>query len=58
LETLGPLRIVEPGGAVEHVEQWFLLDGVSVPATEEAVIADVMPRVRDALRLVHTSAGP
>jgi hypothetical protein len=58
LETLGPLRVVEPGGAVEHVEQWFLLDGVSVPATEEAVIADVLPRVRDALRLVHTSAGP
>jgi len=57
LETLGPLRILQPGDAAEHVEQWFLIDGVSVPATEEAVIAEVLPRVRDTLRLAHSPAG-
>ena len=24
IETLGPLRLVEPGAAVEHIEQWSL----------------------------------
>jgi len=28
LETLGPLKAVEPGGSVEHREQWRLLRGV------------------------------
>lgn len=47
VETLGPLTTLEPGASVEHIEDWFLFDGVPVPATESAVTANVIPRIRD-----------
>jgi hypothetical protein len=30
LETLGPLQTLQPGESVEHVEEWYLLDGPAV----------------------------
>jgi hypothetical protein len=47
LETLGPLVRLAPGCAVEHVEEWWLFDGVPAPRNDAEVEANVMPRVRD-----------
>lgn len=38
LETLGPLRVVPPGGRVEHVERWSLHRGVQVKEWSDAGI--------------------
>ncbi|MGD8453239.1 MAG: hypothetical protein PVJ57_15585 [Phycisphaerae bacterium] len=35
LESLGPLVRLEPGASIEHVEHWWLLDGVNVPGSDE-----------------------
>lgn len=48
LESLGPLSTLAPGRAVEHVEDWFLFDGVPVPECDADVERDVMPKVREA----------
>jgi len=48
LETLGALVGVPPGGSVEHVEHWSLFKGVPVPATDDDVDRDVLPKVREA----------
>jgi hypothetical protein len=34
LETLGPLKLLQPGESVEHVEQWFLFPDVPEPLTD------------------------
>jgi hypothetical protein len=47
-ETLGPLVSLQPGAAVEHVEHWFLFDGVPVPRDDGDVDRDVLPRVKAA----------
>lgn len=39
LETLGPLRTVDPGDTAEHVERWTLHDEVSVPETGPSLAA-------------------
>lgn len=43
VETLGPLALVEPGAAVEHVEHWYLWRNVERPATENDVEQWVRP---------------
>jgi hypothetical protein len=43
LETLGPLRLLEPGQCVTHVETWELHTGVEAPATPEAIFSRVNP---------------
>jgi hypothetical protein len=48
LETVAPLATVEPGECVEHVEHWFLFDGVPVPESEADVDRNVLPKVREA----------
>lgn len=45
LETLSPIIRVEPGHAIEHVEQWFLWRDVSTPRTDDDVDRDIVPRV-------------
>ncbi len=47
LETLGPLTRLAPGAAVEHVEDWFLFQGVPPIHTESDVDAHVLPRALD-----------
>jgi hypothetical protein len=49
LETLGPLTHVEPGGMVEHVENWFLWKGVPVPSGDDDVAETILPKVRQIL---------
>jgi hypothetical protein len=51
LESLGPLTILAPGMAVEHVEHWHLFRGVPAPASDAEVDAHVAP-------LVAAGAGP
>jgi hypothetical protein len=50
LETLGPLTKIEPGGMVEHVEQWFLWKGVPVPSGDHDVEGAILPKVRQVLK--------
>jgi len=37
LETLSPLRTIQPGEAITHTEQWRLFDGVETPRTDDDV---------------------
>ncbi len=46
LETLGPLAVLQPGAAVEHIEHWLLFRGVPEPRSDADVDAYVLPRVR------------
>lgn len=48
LETLGPLIRLEPGASIEHIEHWFLFDGVAEPQNEAAIEANILPRVQQA----------
>lgn len=45
VETLGPLTVLAPGDTVEHVEEWSLVSGVVLDASEGSVVADVLPHV-------------
>ena len=45
VESLGPLARIEPGAAVEHVENWFLFRNVPMPANDREVDRNVLPRV-------------
>jgi hypothetical protein len=44
-ETLGPLAVLQPGQSVDHVEDWYLFDGVPQPESEADVIEHVAPLV-------------
>ncbi len=45
VESLGPLTRLEPGQSLEHVERWTLLRDVPVPAGDEDVARDILPRL-------------
>jgi len=45
LETLAPLATLAPGATVEHVEDWFLFDGVPEPKSDADVDRNILPRV-------------
>lgn len=45
VESLGPLENVEPGKAIEHVERWWLLKGLSSETADAAIDANIRPRV-------------
>ena len=57
METLSPLRTLQPGEAMEHVESWHLIPDVSYPGGSEddlaAVLTDCchleLPQVRSEL---------
>lgn len=49
LETLGPLIWLEPGEAIEHVEDWFLYDKISPVKSEEDVEKTVRPLAEESL---------
>jgi len=48
LETLGPLTQLEPGGEVEHIEDWFLYNDVQTPKSDNDVDTHVLPLVAKA----------
>jgi len=43
LESLGPLRRLEPGASTEYVEHWYLFPDVEIGATEPTLDAAVRP---------------
>ena len=43
VETLGPLVFLEPGEFVEHVERWYLFQGVAVDDTEASIDDSLLP---------------
>jgi hypothetical protein len=43
VETVGPLTQLNPGDTVEHVERWYLFDGVDIGATEATLDAAITP---------------
>jgi hypothetical protein len=45
VETLGPLVTLQPGAAVEHVEEWYLHKGVAMPQNDADVDRWVLPKV-------------
>ncbi|MCX8053351.1 MAG: hypothetical protein N3B12_06050 [Armatimonadetes bacterium] len=45
VESLGPLRRVEPDASVTHTEKWFLFKNVKVGDTEESLDAAISPLV-------------
>lgn len=45
VETLGPLRRLEPGMAAEHVERWYLFRNVEHGETETIIDASISPLV-------------
>jgi len=49
LETLGPLVHLQPGAAVEHVEQWHLFRDVPTPQNDVDVDRDVLALVKTAI---------
>ena len=51
VESLSPLKTLQPGEAVEHVERWHLFDGVKPGADEAVVEATLRP-------LVELTDGP
>lgn len=44
-ETLGPLTTLAPGASVEHVEDWYLFTGATVPSSDADVERDILPLV-------------
>jgi len=50
VETLGPMTALEPGEAVEHIENWFLFKEVSVANDDASIDAAVLPNVKEALK--------
>jgi hypothetical protein len=43
METLGPLSGIEPKGAAEHVEDWYLFSHVPSPQNDEDVQVHILP---------------
>jgi len=46
LETLGPMTRLEPNESVEHVEDWYLFDGVPEPKNDEQIDEYVVEKAR------------
>lgn len=45
VETLGPLAKLEPQGAVEHVEEWYLFKDVPAPENDADVKAHILDKI-------------
>lgn len=53
LETLGPLQTLGPEETLEHVEHWLLLQDLPPLDSEDAIDAELLPRVREAQAAVR-----
>ncbi|MCC6613966.1 MAG: hypothetical protein IT320_10840 [Anaerolineae bacterium] len=51
VETLGPMQKIEPGGYIEHTEDWCLFEGVPKPDSEADIDRDIIGRVHEAQQL-------
>lgn len=50
IETLGLLTQLAPGQHVEHIEDWYLFDGVSATDSEADVQQHILPLIESVLR--------
>lgn len=48
LETLGPLRNLEPGGTADHIEQWWLFEDITDGEDENWIDSVILPLVQGA----------
>jgi hypothetical protein len=49
LESLSPLKYLEPGETIEHVERWQLFEGIKAPWEDESLEAALAPLIRQAM---------
>jgi hypothetical protein len=47
VESLGPVTTLEPGASAEHVEDWYLFDGIKTPINGEQVDRFVLPKIME-----------
>lgn len=45
-ESMGPLKIVEPGQAVVHEETWILIENITLPINDETIQENIAPRIQ------------
>lgn len=50
LETLGPLKTVEPGEAVEHVETWFLIKNIPDIKKDTDIEQHIIPMIENKIK--------
>ncbi|MPY88318.1 MAG: hypothetical protein GEU99_10365 [Luteitalea sp.] len=50
VETLGPLRRLEPGQSLDHVERWYLFKDVSFGQDEDSIESALTPLLEQAKR--------
>jgi hypothetical protein len=46
VESLGPLKQLEPNGVVEFKEDWYLYSGVPTPSSDAEVRQNILPKVK------------
>jgi hypothetical protein len=52
LETLSLIARVEPGGVIEHIENWYLWRDVAAPRGDDDADRGILSR----LKAIHTEA--
>jgi hypothetical protein len=45
METLGPVQVIQPGSAIEHVEDWYLFRDAPTPHNDAQVERHVLTRI-------------
>ena len=58
LETKSPITCLEPQGIKEHVEDWYLFDGVPRPENDSDVERFVLPHLQTLLTASPSSSHP
>jgi hypothetical protein len=46
LESLGPLKTIEPGDYTEHVEDWYVFENIPIPSTENEIEEQITKPIR------------
>jgi hypothetical protein len=50
IETLGPLELLTPGDAAEHIEYWYLTNVPNLPSSDQALADAMEPIIAEARR--------
>ena len=52
VETLSPLKLINPGEMHEHIENWFLYSDVQFENTDESIDRNVLPLVERSMEIL------
>jgi hypothetical protein len=52
VETLSPLKLINPGEMHEHVENWFLYSDIQFENTDESIDRNVLPLVQKSMEIL------